>query len=319
MAFHKIVKKYTVCCGHPDVYLHTNKDLQKWTGSKSLGEHFNSEVLGNPKSFLRRDFNPMLSEYQDLSTNLRSATPTLSEYTPSPSSSRRNSRRPSTQMQTSTKPQRYWNEYDDGSEAEADEPYTIYVDSEAASYPGAKIIEFVYSNVKQPMRTVKGWFSPHGSPEHRPLLTSRSGSYFNEQQSSASTDVDDETSSNEFPAGYATHYAVFPSIKDQKLSRSREAHLFRAMLVAFAAALVLIVIVGILVATGRRKLKAEVDAGAVLGCAASLLFDLGGLTTTLCRKETLSWLHRSCVGVTFLGILALNMMLLVLVLSNIRG
>ncbi|PVH80626.1 SPX-domain-containing protein [Cadophora sp. DSE1049] len=305
VAFHKIIKKY-----------------KKWTGSRALGERFNDEVLSNPKSLVRRDFGPLLSQYQDLSINLQSSTPAGSEP-PSLTSSRRPSRRPSTQIAVQQLPQHNWNEYDDGSEGGEDEPYHIYVNPDGDSFPGAKTVEYVFAKVKKPMESVKAWFSPSTSPgERHGLLVDRNDGYFAEQQSVVDTDLEDEayaSSNNEFPAGYMAHYATFPSINDQKFSRHREMLLFRGMVGAYAGSLMLIVITSILISTGRHKLRAEVDAGAIAGCIASLCFALAGITAALCRKQTLNWLHRACVGVTFAGLLFLNLMLLFLVLDNIRG
>ncbi len=271
---------------------------------------------------MRRDFATLLSQYQDLLVNLQSSTPTISEP-PSPNSSRRPSRRPSSQIPVQPVQQSYWNEYDDGSEREEEAPYTIYVNPGGDPFPGAKTFDYVVSKVAKPIESVKLWFSsPTTSPdERRPLMPERGDSYFNEQHSTVDTDLDDEAyaSSNEFPAGYITHYATFPSVYDQKFSRHREMLLFRGMLGSFAGALMLIIITSILFSTGRRKLRVEVDSGAVAGCVGSLCFALAGLTAALCRKETLNWLHRACVGVAFSGLLALNLMLLFLVLSNIRS
>ncbi|KAK0106960.1 hypothetical protein ONS95_003675 [Cadophora gregata] len=305
VAFHKILKKY-----------------KKWTGSRALGERFNDEVLSNPKSLVRRDFGPLLSQYQDLSINLQSSTPAGSEP-PSLTSSRRPSRRSSTQIVVQQVPQHNWNEYDDGSEGGEDEPYTIYVNPDGGSFPGAKTMEYVFAKVKKPMESVKAWFSPGSSPSERHgLLVERNDGYFAEQQSPVDTDLEDEayaSSNNEFPAGYMAHYATFPSINDQKFSRHREMLLFRGMVGAYAGSLMLISITSILISTGRHKLRAEVDAGAIAGCIASLCFALAGVTAALCRKQTTNWLHRACISVTFVGLLSLNLMLLFLVLDNIRG
>ncbi|KAK6584058.1 hypothetical protein PZA11_003788 [Diplocarpon coronariae] len=216
-------------------------------------------------------------------------------------------------------PQEYWNEYDNGSEA-SDEPYHIYINPDE-SFPGVKTIEYVFSKVKRPMESVKSWFTPGTSPsEQRPLVAPRD-TYFNDQSSLLDTDPEDDAyaSTNEFPAGYKAHYATFPSINDQKFSRHREMLLFRGMVGSFAGSLTLIFITSILFATGRRKLMAEVDAGAVTGCIASLCAAFAGISAALCRKETLGWLHRSCVWVAFVGLLTLNLMLLFLVLSNLRS
>jgi hypothetical protein len=236
----------------------------------------------------------------------------------SPSSSRRASRRPSTQILVQPPSQQaYWNEYDDGSEAE-NESYTILVNPEDDDgFPGSKTFAYVFSKAKMPMDKLKGWLSPESSPgERRPLLTNES--YFNEQQSVADTDIDDEAyaSSNEFPAGYATHYATFPSIHDQKFSRQREQLLFHIMLGCFFASIVLLSIAGTLVATGKKKLRVEVDAAVLVGVLASLFFATLGIGTMLYRQERLSWLHRGLVGMTFVGVCVLNGILLVLVAGN---
>lgn len=323
-AFRKILKKYTV---GTDSHILCRVLLilapQKWTGSKTLGERFRSEVLGDLDSFTRFDFNDLLSQYKDLSDNLRSSTPQLSE-SPSLSSSIRDSRRSSKQIPIQPeRPQAYWNEYDNGSEAGENEPYTIYVDPDQGSFPGSKTMEYIFSKVKQPVSSVRSWFSHSASPnERRPLLPSRD-SYFERftENSPPETDAEDAAyaSSNEFPSGYAAHYATLPSVNEQKFSRHREMLLFRAMIGAYAGSLMLIVITGILFATGRRKLMAEVDAGAVAGCIASLCFALAGIMASLYRKETMGLMHTICVWVAFVGLFLLNLMLLYLVMTNIRS
>ncbi|KAE9377993.1 hypothetical protein N431DRAFT_435156 [Stipitochalara longipes BDJ] len=299
MAFHKILKKY-----------------KKWTGSTSLGERFNEQVLSDPKSFVRRDYQPLLSQYRDLLITLRSTTPHISETT-SPSSSRLPSRRPSAQIPNlpPPPPPAYWNEYDDGSEGE-EESYTILVNPEDGDgFPGSRTVAYVFSKARLPIEKVKGWFSPGASPEERrPLLPSEG--YFNEQQSAADTDIDDDASSSEFPAGYVTHYATFPSIHDQKFSREREQLLYHIMLGCFFASIVLLAIAGTLVATGKKKLRVEVDAAVLVGVLASLFFGTLAIGTMLYRQQQLSWLHRTFVGLTFIAICVLNGILLVVVAGN---
>jgi dolichyl-phosphate-mannose--protein O-mannosyl transferase len=145
-----------------------------------------------------------------------------------------------------------------------------------------------------------------------------SDNYFSEHQSIIDTDLDDETyaSSSDFPAGYATHYATFPSVNDQKYSRHHESMLFFAMIGCFGAALLLFLIAGILVVTGKHKLRVEVDAGVFVGVISSLFFAAIGVSTILYRKDNLGWLHRACVGFTFVTIMFLNFLLLSLVINN---
>jgi hypothetical protein len=266
--------------------------------------------LGDPKSFTRRDFEPLLLQYNDLLLDLRASTPDSSE----PATPSTTSRRPSAQLPVQHAPQSYWNEYDDGSEAE-NEPYTIYVNPDSdLAFPGAKTVQILLSKAKIPLESLKAWLSPSSSPgEQRPLLGN--AGYFTEQ---TETDLEDETyaSSNDFPSGYATHYATFPSIKDQKFSRYREKLLFRATIVSFVAAFVLFLIASLLVTTGKHKLRVEVDAGAVVGVVSSLFFAALGLGTMLYRGEILGWLHRMCVLLTFVTVCVLNGILLVIIVGN---
>jgi len=230
------------------------------------------------------------------------------------------SRRPSAQIQAQHERQSYWNEYDNGSEVGESVPYTIYIDPNADStYPGAKIV----ANISSGLEKFKGWLTPSHSPgERRPLLGTSNGngngtnSYFAEQNE---TDVDEEVyaSSGDFPTnGYETNYSTFPSVNDQRFSRSREQFLFRGAIASFVAAFVLLLIASTLVATGRRKLLAEVDAGALVGIVTSLFFAALGLVMALNITESIGWLYRSCVSVTFVAVCLLNGMLLVLVVEN---
>lgn len=227
------------------------------------------------------------------------------------------SRRQSVQIQQAL-PQTYWNEYDDGSEA-GDEPYTIFIDPDAeTTFPGSKTFKFVFSKAKGPVESVRKWFSPHSTPEERqPLNGSLNGGYFTETPGN-DTDADDEAyaSSSDFPTGYAAHYATFPSIHDQKISRYQEAILFKTTLGSFAASVVLLIIASILVATGRHRLRVEVDAGVIVGVVSSLFFATLAFGTTLYRKDNIGWVHRTAVGLTFAIICVFNGILLVIVAGN---
>jgi hypothetical protein len=159
-----------------------------------------------------------------------------------------------------------------------------------------------------PLRStrLKLWLAPNVWLQDR--------AYFAEQ---VETDVDDiDASSSEFPNGYATHYATFPSIHDQRFTRARERMLFRATVASFAASLVLLLVASLLVATGKHKLHIEVDAGATVGIVSSLFFATLGFGTMLYRSEKLSWLHRSLVCITFMGVCILNGILLVIVVGD---
>src|SRR5258708_1422255 len=94
-----------------------------------------------------------MSQHDEILAALRASTPTSSEpETPV-------ARSPQLSVQTPVQEVRqiYWNEYDNGSEAE-NEPYTIIVDPDAKSTClGARGVAYVTSRVREPMERVKAW------------------------------------------------------------------------------------------------------------------------------------------------------------------
>jgi hypothetical protein len=226
----------------------------------------------------------------------------------------------------------YWNEYDNGSEAgDVNEPYTIFVDPEAGSGPpGYNAVSYVFSGLgsaaRVPLEKVKGWLSPPSSSgERRPLLQSapKNDGYFVSNPISplgteiSETEIDDnDASSSDFPSGYNTHYATFPSIRDQKIVQSREKTLFWATTGSFLAALLLLLVSGTLILTGRHKVRVEVDAAVIVGVFASLMFATLGLCITLHRWARIGWLQRILVAASFLIDCMLSGVLFMLVLGN---
>ena len=293
-----------------------------------MGSRFTDEVLSSPKSFTKRDFSSLYHQYDVLISLLReSATPFQSgRNTPSVRS------RPDPQSSTSRGPrspqipqQKYWNEYDDGSEAgDANEPYTIYINPDTeSSFLGAKTIVYVISQLgskaKIPLEKIRGWLGQHDSGgERRPLFSDRQDMYFSPPPDETGTDVDDDASLSDFPSGYEPYYATFPSVSDQKLAKNRERLLFRGTIASFMAAFLLLFIAALLAVTGRHRLRVEVDAGVIVGIVASLLFATLGFTAMLCRRTPLGILHVTCVSASFLTICILSGFLLVLVMGNTR-
>jgi hypothetical protein len=260
---------------------------------------------------------------------LQDSTPPQSEVTSPTIQSRRESRQvPQEPVPAQSQQQKYWNEYDDGSEAgDINEPYTIYIDPDAEStFPGVKTVVYVFSRlssgVKFPIEKFKTWLSPPGSTDERRPLTSEShGGYFTTHTNSFNvieTDVDDDASSSDFPIGYNAHYATFPSISDQKLMRHREKLLFRGTVASFVAAFLLLFIASLLVFTGRHHLRIEVDAGVIVGVVASLFFATLGFTIMLYRWRRLGLLHILCGTASFLADCVLSGLLLVLVMGNTK-
>ncbi|KAF6823539.1 spx domain-containing protein [Colletotrichum plurivorum] len=315
VAFRKITKKY-----------------KKWTGSPTLGARFRENVLANPKSFTRRDFNQLQTRYEELLNMLRTSTPQLSEPS-SPSSdeqstmSRRGSandffpplpppRQPAVKQQPQQQ-QYYWNEYDNGSEGGGPEDeYAIYVNpDDDLSFPGLDSMRAILS---APFRHARTWFSNRNKPEGQrllgngPLLESYGGI------SPLGTDTDDEyASSDGIPAsGYAAHYASLPSINEQQVARYRENVLFWGTIGSFGVSFLLLLVAGILISTGRHKLRVEVDAGVTVGVVASLFSACIALGMSMYRRDPLGLWQRVAVYTSFITACVLNGMLLILVVGN---
>ncbi|KFA52027.1 hypothetical protein S40293_02958 [Stachybotrys chartarum IBT 40293] len=311
VAFRKLIKKY-----------------KKWTGSSTLGARVNQDVLGDPKSFTRRDFTYLQNRYQDLRTNLKAASPGLSQPS-SPSTvdlsgSELTARRhpqvtfeplPEPQAQSSVT---YWNEYDYGSEGDSrgDEEYAIYFDnSRGNAFPSLALVK---AALALPFDKVQAWFRSRQPSVRQPLLAADG----NGNQGYASTnthvesDEDDSSSVEELPvSGYNAIYA-FPSITDQKVLRYREHALMMGSIGTLIASYALVVITSMLVVTGKHKLRVEVDVGITFGVVVSLFCACSGLAMMLYREERLSVAYRLLTWIAFGVSCILNGMLLVFVVGN---
>ncbi|POR38637.1 Uncharacterized protein TPAR_01156, partial [Tolypocladium paradoxum] len=305
VAFRKILKKY-----------------RKWTGSVTLTSRFNETILGDPRSFTRRDFTPLQARHDEILADLRAAAPQLSEPSSPSSDGQPESSSPRrTRVDFEALPPvhtssrvKYWNEYDDGSDAGSPEDdYAIYINPEEdTGFPG---MAYVHAIVSLPLDKAKQWFGQRRGREEQPLLSAE-----NTSQGYSSTAVDSEeegyASSDGYPFhGYAAHYAL-PSINEQKVARYREKVLLWATVGCFVASFVLQGIAGILISAGKRKLRVEVDAGVTVGVVVSLFCACTALGMTLYRRDPLTVTYRLMIWSTFVASCLLNGMLLVLVLGN---
>lgn len=313
IAFRKILKKY-----------------KKWTGSMTLTPRVNENILSNPKSFTKRTFEQLQSlqnRHDEILADLQATTPHFSE----PSSSetdeqavpdlpgRRRHRqvnfKPLSPAQLDS-PVKYWNEYDDGSEAGGPEDdYAIYINpDDDTGFPG---LAYVNSMLALPLEKAKQWFKMRRpSNEHRPLLSPKHGSSLG----CASTVVDSEEegyfTSDGYPQfGYATHHAL-PSIGEQEVQRYRDKVLVWATLGCLVFSFALLGIDSVLILTGKHKLRVEVDAGVTVGTMISLFCAGSGLGMMLYRRGPLSLSFKVMVWSAFIASCILNGMLLVLVLGN---
>ncbi|KAK6062906.1 SPX domain-containing protein [Seiridium cupressi] len=299
---------------------------------------FRDNILGDYKSFTRRDFNPLEEQYKEVLATLPVAFPGIDSPVPqsdpsgaaagrrlqhSRGSSRQSSQAPATPQYRQPEPvMRGWNEYDNGSEA-GDESYYIELDpnDESSMFPGMDTVKYVF-NV--PVKSIRSLFSRSSERdvERQSLLGGDQGlDYFSVHPSAQGTDTEasdnEDASSAELPArGYAAHYAALPSVEDQRMGRLRETVLHRSIVLSYLMAVVLTVIAGVLVATGRHKLRLEVDAGVILAVVVNLFAGCMGLGAMLYRQDRLSFLYQAAVWVTFIAVCLLNGMLLVLVLGS---
>lgn len=219
----------------------------------------------------------------------------------------------------------YWNEYDYGSDMEgnASSDYAIYIDPDANdSFPG---LDAVRAIIRRPLQIATSWFSKRhdeSDPARRSLLAQGENGtgalYGGISPFNNDTDEDLEyASSEDLPsAGYAGYYAALPSVNEQRLERYREEVLSWSTIGAFVTSFLLLVIAGILLTTGRHKLRIEVDAGVTVGVAASLFCACVGLGMMMLRNDVMSVMYRTAVWTSFLASCVLNGMLLILVVGN---
>ncbi|CAD6589745.1 MAG: hypothetical protein ASARMPRED_004190 [Alectoria sarmentosa] len=199
--------------------------------------------------------------------------------------------------------ERYWNEFDDGSEDSQDEAYTIFVDPNASySIPGAaeffRLFGSLSSSVKASEEAILKWLrqsqkTMHG--EQRPLIDrERSPSIADSDLSGA------ETSNRHLKPSSHRRYSTFPALSQPPAVRAREALLFRSGVASFASSVILLVVAAILITTGRRKAANTVDAGVIIGVVSSLVFAVMGVGSMLRRKDEVGWVHRAVVSMLFL-------------------
>ncbi|KAI4861742.1 hypothetical protein F4820DRAFT_432583 [Hypoxylon rubiginosum] len=330
IAFRKILKKY-----------------RKWTGSTTLSTRFKENVLSSPKSFMRRDFHPLQSQHQELLATLEAASPDMNSLQAECQKQkqkaklqfeqRNSSRRPS---QTSKPPSvistpggssgTYWNEYEHGSEAgDNDEgAYALYIDPNASSdFPGFVYMKYMFT---APVDIVRHWLkarTPQTS-ETQPLINGQTPvDYFSTRHSSTAGTTDNDATEDEYASSLNSsigrrnklRYAALPETEadqDYQITLYRDKVLTRTVVIAFIAAFILLIISGVLIATGKHKLRLEVDAGVTVGSVASLFCACMGLGAMLYRHYPVGIMYSLAVWAAFIAVCTLNGMLLVLVVGS---
>ncbi|KAI1821380.1 hypothetical protein F4861DRAFT_519094 [Xylaria intraflava] len=250
---------------------------------------------------------------------------------------------------TSMPPMTYWNEYENGSEAGGDDEegaYVIYIEPNLDNdFPG---VAYVKSILGAPVDQVRHWLhSPKpkdvpstpptmaGSPLETHSLLGRNRSRTNSvtmnyfSVGNRPTGADDEAgtddeclSSEDGEIQRHTHDLPFSSRStssagtDTKLRPYQDTLLTRSIVLAFISAFMLLGVSGLLVVTGRRRLRLEVNIGAAAGSIASLLCACTGLGIMLYRQYPSGYLYSLAVWITFIVACTLNGALLLIIVNN---
>ncbi|KAI0110826.1 hypothetical protein GGR51DRAFT_557827 [Nemania sp. FL0031] len=330
-AFRKILKKY-----------------KKWTGSTSLSSRFKDIILDNPKSFTNFHFTPLQMQYQELRATLEAASPADANLPepPPPTESRDHAghriqppRRDSSHSVATVTPQTYWNEYEHGSEAgDQDDTYVIYIDPNAGDeFPGFSYVKNMFGgsvdHVRHWLQSQRSKDVAGTSPsETQSLLSSRNGhtaapstDYFSirSRPDHEPATEDEYLSSDEGEPHHTRGVGFYPSYSysassaaDLKMGRYQDRVITRSIVIAFIVAFVLLGISCLLVSTGKRHLRLEVDAGATLGSVASLFCACMGLGAMFYRHSPAGYLYNAIVWAAFVAVCALNGILLVVVAGS---
>lgn len=225
----------------------------------------------------------------------------------------------------------YWNEYEHGSEAgdnDNDEGYALYIDPNASpEFPGFVYIKTMFT---APVDRVRHWLkarTPHTSESQSLLNNGSPTDYFGTHHSPTVHTTDNEATEDEYASSLnsslgrrkGARIAPLPAIEDDhdyQVALYRDKVLTRTVILAFVAAFILLVVSGVLIATGRHRLRLEVDAGVAVGSVASLFCACMGLSAMLYRSYPVGLLYSLAVWAAFVAVCALNGMLLVLVVGS---
>ena len=209
--------------------------------------------------------------------------------------------------------ERYWNEFDDGSEGSQDEAYTILVDPNASySMPGSvavsRLVGSLSSRIRATQVSILHWFRPSQKTRHgeqRPLVDRE------DAPSVADSDQSEVESSNRLAKPSAhRRYSTFPALTQPPAVRAREAFLFHSCIASFASSFILLIVAAILITTGRRKAANAVDVGVIIGAVSSLVFAVMGLGGMMRRRDDVGWVHRAVVFLIFVCVVLASSVLL---------
>ncbi|EMC97196.1 hypothetical protein BAUCODRAFT_68129 [Baudoinia panamericana UAMH 10762] len=254
------------------------KKYKKWTGSTQLEDRFREEVLNDPKSFTKLDLDRTPSSAASMNNLTDSATAvetTRSDSVTQPSDpevpplkSFRKKRRRGYPETVAPQQARYWSEYDNPEEEDERSTYVIYID------PNAK------SSFDMFFDWLGAIFGRRRQAEKQALLAE------------PSSPRDDESSSEEDNVVTGPRDRSYGTITPSLQALEAQRHLLSLKslppsftAITFVASLTILIIAYVLAATGKQKLKYQVDFGVILAVSSSLFFAIAGFTSLLRRSE----------------------------------
>jgi hypothetical protein len=228
-------------------------------------------------------------------------------------------------------PIRYWNEFDDGdSDVHVEERYAIYVDPDESSFPGAetfsKVFGSMYDSFRRGRDRVVSWLpmanaEQDSNGERSPLLfggpgrkTSNDGAY---DSSGDDTDHMDAFAHQKYKkTGRPSRLPYAPARKLSRRQRGVETTLFWFYTGLISLSYLLLILAGILLSTGRKKKRLEVDAGAVTGIVAAEAAAGIAVVLICMRRQQLGPIHWGLFAVNVAVVVTVGIGLMALVLGN---
>ncbi|KPI44634.1 uncharacterized protein AB675_8694 [Cyphellophora attinorum] len=247
----------------------------------------------------------------------------------------RKSKRKTTRFSTPPQqpaPTRYWNEFDDGdSDTHPEERYAIYIDPNEPVFPGAETVQKVFSgmydSISKGGKRLTSWMPVRmheakttSDGERRPLLfskASRKGSSDANLESSGS-DTDDftPTPSKRNRRSTISRPPYAPGRRLSKRQKAREATLQQSYIALLVLAYIFLLVAGILLGTGRKKKRLEVDAGVVTGIVAAWAC-VGISVVLICmRRQKIGPIHWGIFAIQVAVVIVVGVGQLVLMLGN---
>lgn len=228
------------------------------------------------------------------------------------------------------RPQRYWNEFDDGdSDVNQEEGYAIYVDPNEPLFPGAdavhKAIGVMCDSLSKGTTQVLSWLPlvSRGDAlgDREPLLAGQRTSDGDGDSSGSDTEEllgpPQRPKRQSRPLSHGSrptnrNSGMFLTPRQRQLEQT--IFIFYSGLIGISA--VFLVMSSILLGTGRRKAFVEVDAGVIAGVVAAEACAVGAIILILIRKQRLSVVHWGLVGVSVSIVVVVGMALLALMFSG---